>query len=406
MATGHKILWHSVAPWHPTGYGTQTALFTTRFAAAGHQMSLSTRHGLHGSPLEWNDFTVYPGDDHEGSRSIPALAKKLAADLIVVLQDVWVLDPEVFAPLNVACWVPVDHEPCPPKVALFFQTSGARPVAMSRFGERMLQEAGLDPLYVPHGINTKVFRPLTVDRAGMRKALGLDPDAFLVGMVGNNSGNMPSRKGFPEALRAFAEFQRNHPEAVLYLHTDVTGAFAGNHPGYDLRFLCYLFGIPPGSVAWVSQSALGLGEITDVQLAQVYGAMDVLLNPSYGEGFGIPIVEAQACGTPVIVSDWTAMTELCGAGWLVAGEPQMDYGHHAYFLHPFVSSIVAALEQAYEARGDQEIRARAREFALGYDADVVMRDYWAPALETLVGPREVPPLPNRAMRRAAAKATA
>jgi glycosyltransferase involved in cell wall biosynthesis len=141
-------------------------------------------------------------------------------------------------------------------------------------------------------------------------------------------------------------------------------------------------------------------------MARLYSAFDVLLNPSYGEGFGIPIVEAQACGTPVIVSDWTSMPELVGAGWKVDGEPWYDPDEdrgEAFLLAPSVSEILDALENAYEARGDKDVRGAAREFAVGYDADLVTDKYWKPALETLSGPREVPPLPNRAARRAAKK---
>ena len=70
---------------------------------------------------------------------------------------------------------------------------------------------------------------------------------------------------------------------------------------------------------------------------------------------------------------------------------------------PSVYEIVEALEAAYDARGDQELRAKAREFALAYDADKVFAEQWVPVLAELERPREVGPLPNREQRRRAAK---
>jgi hypothetical protein len=56
-------------------------------------------------------------------------------------------------------------------------------------------------------------------------------------------------------------------------------------------------------------------------------------------------------------------------------------------------------------RGDETLREEARKFALDYDVDKVMTDYWQPALERIHAPREVKPIgPNRAMRRAKEKA--
>jgi glycosyltransferase involved in cell wall biosynthesis len=52
--------------------------------------------------------------------------------------------------------------------------------------------------------------------------------------------------------------------------------------------------------------------------------MDVMLATSYGEGFGIPTIEALACGTPVIVSEFAASTELLGDVWLVDGQQLCD----------------------------------------------------------------------------------
>jgi glycosyltransferase involved in cell wall biosynthesis len=324
------------------------------------------------------------------------------AELIIALMDAWVLDPAVMKNLPLAVWTPVDHQPCPRAVGQFFALSGARTIAMSRFGEKMLHDEGLDPLYVPHGVDTKLFKPRSRDE--MRDLLGVK-DGFLVGIVANNSGGMPPsggppRKSFPQSLMAFSAFQKKHPDAVLFLHSELTGR-PGLDNGLNLSNLIRRFEIPESALRGTSQLMMELG-VNQVQMANLYSAMDVLLNPSYGEGFGIPIVEAQACGSPVIVTDWTAMPELCGSGWLVEGEPWYNPTHEAFFKAPFVGAILEALEQAYEHAAG--MRDKAVEFAAQYDADKVTQEFWVPALEALSKPREVPPLPNRAHRRAAKKA--
>jgi len=51
-ATGTKILWHSVAPWAPTGYGQQTALFAPRIASLENvDLAISSGFGLEGYHL-------------------------------------------------------------------------------------------------------------------------------------------------------------------------------------------------------------------------------------------------------------------------------------------------------------------------------------------------------------------
>jgi glycosyltransferase involved in cell wall biosynthesis len=111
--------------------------------------------------------------------------------------------------------------------------------------------------------------------------------------------------------------------------------------------------------------------------------MDVLSSPTMGEGFGVPIIEAQACGTPVIVGGWTAMPELVGAGWTVTASeriltPMLDYQHLAT-----VEGVLEAYEAAYEARGDKRLAEDARAFAMRYDADEVTQHYWKPLLDEL-----------------------
>jgi glycosyltransferase involved in cell wall biosynthesis len=55
-----------------------------------------------------------------------------------------------------------------------------------------------------------------------------------------------------------------------------------------------------------------LGYVPDEQLGDLYRGAAVLVYPSLFEGFGIPVIEAMACGTPVVVSDHPSLDEACG----------------------------------------------------------------------------------------------
>ncbi|MBX5461636.1 MAG: glycosyltransferase family 4 protein [Steroidobacteraceae bacterium] len=374
-----KILIHSNAPWAPTGYGQQTGLFAERFQRLGHDVAISATWGLHGAQLEWHGMRVYPSDDSWGNRTLGAVAAHFGDGdpvLVLTLGDVWVFTAPSFAELNVAAWTPVDHAPAPPKVAAFFHRTGATPIAMSRFGERMLRQEGLEPLYAPHAVDCSVFRPL--DRAECRDHLGLPQDAFVVGMVAANKGWAPPRKAFGQVFAAVGELCREHDDAWLYVHAECTGV----HGGVNLMELARACKIPPDRIKLTNPAALELG-VGQERMAAIFSAFDVLANPSYGEGFGVPIIEAQACGTPVIVSDVTAMPELCGAGWIVETEPWWDCTQGAFFGQPLISSVHGALQRAYNARGDQQLRDQARTFAVAYDAERVLEEFWAPVLERL-----------------------
>jgi glycosyltransferase involved in cell wall biosynthesis len=164
--------------------------------------------------------------------------------------------------------------------------------------------------YVPTFEITDKASGATVDS---RTYFDLPHSAFVVGMVAMNKGWVLDRKGFSEAFYAFGEFRRRHPEAVLFCHTDKIGA-----DGISLTELAFDAGIPANALVFSNQYAYTLGFSTEM-MAAAYSSMDVLLCPSHGEGFGVPMIEAQACGTPVIASNATAQAELVGPGWLVDG---------------------------------------------------------------------------------------
>jgi glycosyltransferase involved in cell wall biosynthesis len=374
-----KVLWHSTAPWSGTGYGQQTRLFTPRIRDLGHDVAISAYWGLDGAAISWEGMKVFPGDEQWGNRSLPLYADVHQAEVVITLMDVWVLTSKKLSDLPLACWVPVDHQPTPPRVLQFFEKTGARPIAMSRFGERMLTDAGLDPLYVPHGVDTTVMRPRPENRARTRRQLGLPEDSFIIGMVAQNQGNAPPRKAFPQVFQAFARFREKHPDAYMFLHTDPSGV--GMKSGVSLPLLAEAVGLPEDSIRFTGSVQYELG-MQPQDMSDLYSAFDVLANPSYGEGFGVPIIEAQACGTRVVVTDCTAMSELVGDGWAVGGDPWFNAPQGAFWKCPAVGEILAAFDDAYEQRGHGP-SAAARAFALEYDADRVLEEYWKPALAEL-----------------------
>jgi glycosyltransferase involved in cell wall biosynthesis len=67
-----------------------------------------------------------------------------------------------------------------------------------------------------------------------------------------------------------------------------------------------------------------VGLVPDADLPHLYGAAACFVYPSLFEGFGLPLVEAMACGTPVISSDRTALPELVGTAGLLVDPESVD----------------------------------------------------------------------------------
>jgi glycosyltransferase involved in cell wall biosynthesis len=297
------------APWARTGYGVQTALFAPRIKALGYEVSITAYYGLEGAVLTWNDMPVFPkAYDPYANDIMSANAKAFNSDIMLTNMDTWVIQPErMIHAIPWVAWMPVDHEPLPDCVKDKITKCFAR-IVYTRFAEKMLNDAGLDCYFVPMGVNTKVYKPIPRDET--RKVLGANPNTFVVGLVAMNKGQ-PARKAFEPQLRAFAEFHEKHPDTGLYLHTQSGAEMAG----IDLKKLVQRLGIEK-CVQFCDQYQNVIGFNDDYMVA-AYNSMDVLLLVSMGEGFGIPLIEAQACGTPVIAGDWTSTGELVFSGWKI-----------------------------------------------------------------------------------------
>ena len=368
-----RILISSNAPFVGTGYGTQTALLAPRLRDLGHEIVIAAFHGVQGAPTMWENIPVLPpGYDPYANDILGAHARAVNADLILTIMDAWVIDPNQTQGFKVANWIPLDCSPLSVMDRSYLQRSGSIPIAISKFGKRMLEDAGFAALYAPHGIDTSVFCPAD-NREAIRKELGIPNDAFVIAMNAANKDAV--RKSFPEQFLAFSRFSQKHPDAMMLIHSIVQAPQSLN-----LLDIVNHLGIKD-RVKFSDQYSLITGRIQPQNLAALYSAADVLSSASHAEGFGLPIIESQACGTPVITTDFSSMPEITGAGWTVQGEPFWNAAHQSWWCKPHVSEIEAAYEKAYSEAAS--LREAAREFALQYSVGKTVAEYWVPAMREI-----------------------
>lgn len=388
-----SIVWLSNSANVGTGYGNQTKLFTPHLKKQGYPIAVAPCYGAEGFiHVDEHGIEQLPRlteSDPLMNNVMPSHMNHVGADVAITFLDAWALNPNVYGKLNWCAWAPIDSTPMKPwnKDVLPY----ARWIwAMSKHGLGEMEKAGFGDKtrYVPLATDTEVFKP--IDREEARQRLGKKwqrdlTGKFLVMMNSANKGT-PSRKGFYEALSAFTEFSRDAEDALLYIHTDILGL----HSGEEIATIVELVGCDPKRLIFPPQYDYQYSLLTENYLNYVYNAADVFLSTSYGEGFGIPIIEAQAAGCPVIVTDCTAMTELCLSGWLIEkgtdvmtspGSLQRvpDVAETAFLLF---EALTFAKQPALETHRNEQ-RALAREKALTYDYRTVFDTFMKPALDRI-----------------------
>ena len=366
-----KIFWVSNSPWAKTGYGVQTNIFLQKLQEMGHDLACLCYYGLEGGAINFNKVVCYPKAAHPyGMDILAAHAMNFKSDMIVSLMDAWVFDPRATGGIPWISYYPVDHEPMPEKVRTNISQAFAR-IAMSKFGVEETHKAGLDCYYLPHAVDTNLYKP--TDKLEAREKLKLPKDAFIIGTVAMNKG-LPARKNFAPMIEAFANFKRRHIDAIYYLHTEALGI---DNQSFNIPEYCNQLGLQIGKDVLLPDQYQKFIGFDDNWMSMMYSALDVHLLASMGEGFGIPTLEAQACGCPVIVGDWTASGELCFAGQKIDKKDTLRFytglASYQYIPHP------RQIEIALEAECDKpSSRERARRMAEEYSVENVAEKYLKP----------------------------
>ncbi|HHJ39298.1 MAG: hypothetical protein AXA67_12230 [Methylothermaceae bacteria B42] len=171
-----------------------------------------------------------------------------------------------------------------------------RVIAISQGIAEVLIKQGLpeEKLSLVHsGVDTQIFRPPR--KESMRGQLGIPPDHIVIAVV----AQLIPRKGHLVLFESLSRLRRDYPELKL------TSLVFGKGPlEAELKAHCQKLGLQ-NQVRW-----MGYRE----DMAEILPAMDVVVHPALKEGLGVALLEAAACGLPIIASRSGGMPEVVEDG--------------------------------------------------------------------------------------------
>jgi glycosyltransferase involved in cell wall biosynthesis len=142
---------------------------------------------------------------------------------------------------------------------------------------------------IPHGVDPATFRPTPEGRDSVRQNMGLKGFVFV--SVGAMTGN----KGMDLLLRAFAAVASQRPDVTLFLK-GADGLYESVHLLDDC-----IRKLPARDQQLIAERLVYNGEALSMKrMAALYRSADAYVSPYYAEGFNMPVLEAAACGVPVI----------------------------------------------------------------------------------------------------------
>lgn len=378
-----RILIVGHEPWSPTAYGYLVKKMAQIFTRLGHQpYAMAIQAGRYaemrydyskGDTL--GDMTVFlvPG---LGQEVIGHLVRTNNIDIVLSVFDAWVLKkPGYEVPAKWYAWVPVDQ--APPALGLKEGTEAADEIiSFSMWGQDVLQSYSKRYIkYIPLPVDDAFYHiGRTVSQKEAREFFGLEPWASVVGIVGSNLA--PDRKALAEMILGFDQYNaRYDANATLLVRTNPVGHV--HIPAMAQQAL-----MNPGALHTIdSASAMLNGFYTNnYRMGLFYRACDVLLHASVAEGFGLCMVEAMACGTPVIANNTTSMPEIIGQyGGIITEAVHKTFAPQGGIWHrPSVDGIARCLFEMLHPNG--EIVLDPRRQAETYHESII-EDIWGDFLK-------------------------
>jgi len=356
-----KILMATEASFLSTGFANYTRELLTRlhatnkydiaeFAAYGHvndPKDISIPWKYYPNAVRPNDSRhkeyMSSADNQFGRWRFDPVVLDFKPDVVIDIRDYWMSNYEQYSSFrDFFHWILMPTVDSAPQQQTWLDTYEAADAIFtySDFGARTLKQQTNNSINyidtVSPGIDLEAFFPNTdEDRRKLKQNIGLPEDAIIVGSVMRNQ----KRKLIPELVKSFKitldHYRKTNPELAknlyLYLHTSFPDA------GWDLpeilkdeqvlnktiiTYSCQqCHNISPAnfcgprsrcpychnSTRVIPSVAQGVSVET---LRQIYSLMDIYVQYAICEGFGMPQVEAAACGVPVATVNYSAMEDI------------------------------------------------------------------------------------------------
>lgn len=380
-----RLLWLSDSPFLRTGYSC-----VSRNVLNG----LTRKHGWDCAQLAWTyvganisppvkladsnevlDFNILSGSHQERCKDIcDGVAKSWNADVFCILFDLFMCYPwllEKNFPCKTAFYFPSDGEGTLPHGTDKILRKVDLPIAMSKFAQRQaIEKHNVRVEYVPHGIDPKYYHPLTPEqKKAARAKWGVPQDAFIIGNVFRNQ----PRKNQGALITTFKRVADKIPNSFLFLHADRFDQAAN----MDLQTVANMHGVGH-RVIW-SKGMNWYNSLPTEYVNEIYNCLDLKLDTTSGEGFGLTTIEGQATELPTIITDFTTSEELigddCGIRIPVASTCVGTWGVERSFIDE--EKAAEAIMWVYEHRDEAlEMGRRARKKVLdNYTWDIVCSQF-------------------------------
>lgn len=205
---------------------------------------------------------------------------------------------------------------------------------------------------IPLGVETDVFAPLSPEvRQNVREKLGWN-NRFVILNIGGGYEN----KGIPLILKSVAQLARKHPRISLCLK-GLESLY-----GSESNLLKALNTLSPEDREIVEPRLIYIGNTLSIrEMATLYQAADLYFAPYYAEGFNLPVLEAAACGLPIICTGGGSTDDFVDGRFACRIESALRRGPEgAWYLEPDPKDIISALHGVID---DKVFLERARTIA-------------------------------------------